>query len=119
MRQKSEHADRKYPVIVFKARENTLEKSTIFWSSINEINRDIRQCEQETTDKLDMRITTMLSNCRYTEQETETRKIELLFHTTKHFKVKKWVKGKKREDLEYRGLHKYMYQVAQEHSKDF
>ena len=51
--------------------------------------------------------------------EKLVHRTELLFHATKHFKVKKWVRSKKRrEDVTYQALIQY----AKEHEmtvKDF
>ena len=50
--------------------------------------------EQETTDQLDQRIKILVKRYGYTSPEEKTQcQLELLFHTTKHFKVKKWVRS--------------------------
>ena len=60
-----------------------------------------------------------MERCQYqTEAEKTTHRTELLFHATKHFEVKKWVRSKKREDVMYQAL----LQHAKEHEvrvKDF
>ena len=57
--------------------------------------------------------------CQYSAEEKLVHRTELLFHATKHFKVKKWVRSKKRrEDMTYQALLQY----AKEHEmtvKDF
>ena len=81
---------------VFKAIENTLECSTSYWNYINEMYSDIRQGEHETTDQLDQHIKQLVEKCQYkTKNEKEVCQTELLFHATKHFKVKKWVRQQK------------------------
>ena len=85
---------KKIPDNVFKAFANTLEVSMSYWNYINEMYSDIRQGEQETTDQLDQCIKILVERCSYTSPEEKTQcQLELLFHTTKHFKVKKWVRS--------------------------
>ena len=62
----------------------------------------------------------LVERCQYqTEAEKMVHRTELLFHATKHFEVKKWVRlKKKREDITYTAL----LQNAKEHEmmvKDF
>ena len=81
---------------------------------------DIRQGEHESTDQLDQCIKDLVKRCQYQmEAEKMVCRTELLFHATKHFEVKKWVRSKKkREDVTYQAL----LQHAKEHEmmvKDF
>ena len=85
---------RKNPVNVFQAFANTLEVSMSQWNYIDKMYSDIRQGEQETTDQLDQRIKILVEKCGYpTNEEKERHRLELLFHATKHFEVKKWVRS--------------------------
>ena len=85
---------RKTPEEFFTAFANTLEVSTSQWNYIDEMYSDIRQGEQETTDQLDQRIKILVEKCGYpTNEEKERCRLELLFHVTKHFEVKKWVRS--------------------------
>ena len=78
---------------MFQAIANTLEVSTSYWNHIDEMYSDIRQGEQETTNQLNQCIKVLVKNCSYTsEQEKKKCQLELLFHATKHFEVKKWVR---------------------------
>ena len=86
----------KDPEKVFKAIVDTLEVSTLYWNHNNEIYSDIKQGENETTDQLDQQIKHLVERCQYSEQEKMVRRTELLFHVTKHFEVKEWVRSKKR-----------------------
>ena len=86
--------EKKHPENVFKAFTDTLEVSTSQWNYINEMYSDIRQGEQETTDQLDQHIKILVERCGYMSLEEKTQcQLELLFHATKHFKVKKWVRS--------------------------
>ena len=79
---------------MFKAFTDTLEVSTSYWNYIDEMYSDIRQGEQETTDQLDQHIKISVQRCGYTSPEEKMQcQLELLFHATKHFKVKKWVRS--------------------------
>ena len=78
---------------IFTAFANTLEVSTSHWNYINEMYSDIRQGEQETTDQLDQHIKILVERCSYMSADEKTKhQMELLFHVTKHFEVKKWVR---------------------------
>ena len=86
--------EKKHPENLFKAFTDTLEVLTSQWNYINEMYSDIRQGEQETTDQLDQCIKILVERCSYTsENEKKQCRLELLFHATKHFKVKKWVRS--------------------------
>ena len=86
--------NRKTPEDIFTAFTNTLEVSTSQWNYIDEMYSNICQGEQETTDQLDQRIKILVEKCSYpTNEEKERCWLELLFHATKHFKVKKWVRS--------------------------
>ena len=85
---------KKIPNNVFKAFADTLEVSMSYWNYINVMYSDIRQDEQETTDQLDQCIKISVERCGYTSQDEKVQhQLELLFHATKHFKVKKWVRS--------------------------
>ena len=110
----------KNPEAVFKAIVDTLEVSTSYWNHIDEMYSDIWQGEQETTDQLDQCIKDIVKCCQYqSEDEKMVCRTELLFHATKHFEVKKWVRSqKKKEDVTYQAL----LQHAKQHEmmvKDF
>ena len=110
---------KKDPDAVFQAIADTLEVSTSYWNHIDEMYSDIKQGDDESIDKLDQRIKNLVEKCQYTEAEKLVRRTKLLFHATKHFEVKKWVRSKKRpEDVTYTALLQY----AKEHEmtvKDF
>ena len=81
---------------------------------------DIKLAEHETTDQLDQCIKDLVERYQYsTENEKPVCQTELLFHTTKHFKVKKCIRSKKKwEEVTY----KAPLQYAKEHKtmvKDF
>ena len=88
-----QNKQKKIPENVFKAFADTLEVSTSYWNHIDEMYSDISQGKQETTDQLDQHIKILVEMCSYmTDNEKKQHWLELLFHATKHFKVKKWVR---------------------------
>ena len=84
------------PEAVFQAITETLEVSTSYWNHIDEIYSNIKQGDDKSIDKLDQHIKNLVEKCQYTEAEKLVRRTELLFHATKHYEVKKWVRSKKR-----------------------
>ena len=85
---------RKTPEDVFTTFTNTLEVSKSQWNYIDEMYSDIWQGEQETTDQLNQCIKILVEKCGYpSNEEKERSQLELLFHVTKHFEVKKWVRS--------------------------
>ena len=104
---------RKIPEDVFTAFTNTLEVSTSQWNYIDEMYSDIRQGEQETTDQLNQCIKILVEKCGYSSNEEKERyQLELLFHVTKHFEVKKWVRSQttQRENVTFDKLLQYTKQ---------
>ena len=89
------------PNKVLKAIANTLEVSTSYWNPIDEMYSNTKQGEHESTNQLDQCIKDLVERCQYkTEDEKMIHRTELLFHATKHFKIKKWVRSReKREDI--------------------
>ena len=84
---------RKTPENIFTAFANTLEVLMSHWNYIDEMYSNIRQGEQETTDQLDQCIKILVERCGYTSADEKMKcQMELLFHVTKHFEVKKWVR---------------------------
>ena len=102
---------KKDPDLVFQAIADMLEVSTSYWNHIDEMYSDIKQGEDESIDKLDQHIKNLVEKCQYTEAEKLVHRTELLFHATKHFEVKKWVRSQKwREDVTYTALLQYAKQ---------
>ena len=86
---------KKDPDAVFQAIADTLEVSTSYWNHIDEMYSDVKQGDDESIDKLDQCIKNLVEKYQYTEAEKLVHRTELLFHATKHFEVKKWVRSKK------------------------
>ena len=66
------------------------------------VNQPTWPADQELSRKMSVQ------RCQYTTDEKLVRRTELLFHMTKHFEVKKWVRSKKnQEDVKYPALLQY------------
>ena len=96
--------ERKDPKKVWSAFEKSLEKTQSFWNYIDEYLSDFRQGPTETAAELDVRIQTLVRKCKFPPGEVENRKLELLYHATRHFEVKKYAKEKDRGDITYSTL---------------
>ena len=71
----------------------------------------IRQGEHETTDQLDQCIKQLVEKCQYQNQDVKkVWQTELLFHVTKHFEVKKWVRSQDKQE-------NFTYEKLLEHAK--
>ena len=83
---------------VFKAFANSFEKSSSHWQARDEYLSDIKQTKHQTTAQLDIYIKDLIRRC---QEEQESRKIDLLYHATAHFGVRKFVHNAKQEELKY------------------
>ena len=66
---------------------------------------DIRQQPNEEIHALNTRITTLVNNCRFQDQQTtETIKIMLLQHAIKFYKARDWIRLQDPATLTYQSL---------------
>ena len=86
---------------VFKAFANSFEKSSSHWQAIDEYLYDIKQSKHQTTAELDIYIKDLIRRCQFPQEDQESCKIDLLYHTTAHFEVRKFVHNAKPEELKY------------------
>ena len=93
--------DKKDPAKVWTKFEDSLEKTKSFWGYIDEYLSDVRQGPTESTAELDVRIQTLVRKCNFPQDQIESRKLELLYHASRHFEVKKYCKEKDRKDITY------------------
>ena len=98
---------------VFEAFANSFEKSSSYWQAREEYLSDIKQNKQQTTAELDIYIKDLVRRCQFTRAEVEARKIDLLYHATVHFEVRKFVHNAKPEELTY----DRMIEVAKAHER--
>ena len=98
---------------VFKAFANSFEKSSSHWQARDEYLSDIKQDKNQTTAELDIYIKDLIRRCQFPPEDQESRKIDLLYHATTHFKGRKFVHNAKHEELKY----DRMIEVAKAHER--
>ena len=86
---------------MFKAFANRFEKSSSHWQARDEYLSDIKQDKNQTTAELDIYIKDLIRRCQFPPEDQESHKIDLLYHTTAHFEVRKFVHNAKKEELKY------------------
>ena len=98
---------------VFTAFANSFEKNSSHWQAGDEYLSDNKQTKHQTTAELDIYIKDLIRRCQFPQDEQELCKIDLLYHTTAHFKVRKFVHNAKQEELKY----DCMIEVAKAHER--
>ena len=98
---------------VFKAFANSFEKSSSHWQARDEYLSDIKQSKHQTMAELDIYIKDLIRRCQFSQEEQESCKIDLLYHATAHFEVRKFVHNAKQEELKY----DLMIEVAKAHER--
>ena len=98
---------------VFKAFANSFEKSSSHWQARDEYLSDIKQDKNQTTAELDIYIKDLIRRCQFPPEDQESRKIDLLYHATAYFEVRKFVHNTKHEELKY----DRMIEVAKAHER--
>ena len=98
---------------VFKAFANSFEKSSSYWQARDEYLSDIKQSKHQTTAELDIYIKDLIRRCQFSQEEQESHKIDLLYHATAHFEVRKFIHNAKQEELKY----DRMIEVAKAHER--
>ena len=76
---------------VWDAFEKSFEQSTSFWHFRDTYLADFRQDESETTADLDLRIKQTVKGCQWEREQEEGRMIDLLYHATIYYKIRKFV----------------------------
>ena len=98
---------------MFKAFANSFEKSSSHWQARDEYLSDIKQTKNQTTAELDIYIKDLIRRCQFSPEGQESHKIDLLYHATAHFEVRKFVHNAKQEELKY----DRMIKVAKAHER--
>ena len=98
---------------VFKAFVSSFKKSSSHWQARDEYLSDIKQGKQQTMAKLDIYIKNLVRRYQFKQAEQEPHKIDLLYHATAHFGVRKFVHNAKPEELTY----DKMIEVANAHER--
>ena len=83
--------DRKVVKQVWDAFEKSFEQSTSFWHFRDTYLADFRQDKSETTADLDLRIKQTVRGCQWEREHEEERMIDLLYHATIYYEIRKFV----------------------------
>ena len=93
--------DRKKVKQVWDAFEKSFEQSTSFWHFRDTYLGDFRQDESETTADLDLRIKQTVKGCQWQKESEEERMIDLLYHATIYYEIRKFVQESDQNALTY------------------
>ena len=83
--------DRRVVKQVWDAFEKSFEQSTSFWHFRDAYLADFRQDESETMADLDLRIKQTVRGCQWEKESEEERMIDLLYHATIYYEIRKFV----------------------------
>ena len=98
-------ADQCTPIQALKAIQTTIKDEEYYWHYRDEIMSDIRQEPQEQVHALNTRITTLVTNCKFPDQQTtETMKIMLLQHAIRYHEAHEWICLQDPATLTYKSL---------------
>ena len=85
--------DQHTPIQALKAIKTTIKDEEHYWHYRDEIMSDIRQEPNEQVYTLNRRITTLVTNCKFTDQQTtETMKLMLLQHAIRFHEARDWIR---------------------------
>ena len=83
--------DRKIVKQVWDAFDKSFEQLTSFWHFRDTYLADFRQDKSETTADLDLRIKQTVRGCQWQKESEEERMIDLLYHATIYYEIRKFV----------------------------
>ena len=86
---------------VWDAFEKSFEKSTSFWHFRETYLADFRQDKSETTADLDLCIKQTVRGCQWQREHEEERMIDLLYHATINYEIRKFVQESNPTTLMY------------------
>ena len=86
---------------VWNAFEKSFEQSTSFWHFRDAYLADFRQDESETTADLDLHIKQTVRGCQWKKETHEERMIDLLYHATIYYEIRKFVQESEPTALTY------------------
>ena len=93
--------DRKQVKQVWDAFEKSFEQSTSFWHFRDAYLADFRQDESETTADLDLCIKQTVRGCQWKKETEEEQMIDLLYHATIYYEIRKFVQESEPAALTY------------------
>ena len=93
--------DRKKVDQVWDAFEKRFKQSTSFWHFRDAYLADFRQDESETTADLDLHIKQTVRGCQWKKESEEEQMINLLYHATIYYEIRKFVQESEPAALMY------------------
>ena len=93
--------DRKVVQQVWDAFEKSFEQSTSFWHFRDTYLADFRQDKSETMADLDLHIKQTVRGCQWKKESEEERMIDLLYHATIYYEIRKFVQESDPATLTY------------------
>ena len=81
--------------------EKSFEQSTSFWHFRDTYLADFRQDESETMADLDLHIKQTVRGCQWKKETEEVRMIDLLYHATIYYEIRKFVQESEPATLMY------------------
>ena len=93
--------DRKKVDQVWEAFKKSFEQSTSIWHFRDTYLADFRQDESETMADLDLRIKQTVRGCQWKKEHKEERMIDLLYHATIYYEIRKFVQESEPGALTY------------------
>ena len=94
--------DRKKVEQVWNAFKKSFEQSTSFWHFRDTYLADFRQEELETTADLDLCIKQTIRGCQWKKETHEERMIDLLYHATINYEIRKFIQESEPATLTYK-----------------
>ena len=86
---------------VWDAFEKSFEQSTSFWHFRDAHLADFRQDPSETTADLDLHIKQTVRGCQQKKESEEKRMIDLLYHATIYYEIRKYIQESEPAALTY------------------
>ena len=93
--------DRKQVEQVWNAFDKSFKQSTSFWHFRDAYLAGFRQEESETTADLDLRIKQTVRGCQWKKETEEEQMIDLLYHATIYYEIRKFVQESEPAALTY------------------
>ena len=89
---------------VWDAFEKSFEQSTSFWHFRDAYLADFRQDPSETMADLDLPIKQMVRGCQWKKESEEEQMIDLLYHATIYYEIRKYIQESEPAALTYEML---------------
>ena len=86
---------------VFDAFEKSFKQSTSFWHFRDAYLADFRQDPSETMADLDLHIKQMVRGCQWKNESEKERMIDLLYHATIYYEIRKYIQESEPATLTY------------------